>query len=222
MVVPPRPWNLLAWHGVSQLSVAVTTQRLTGSSLKRHGDAKCQDMESKLKCLSWKSGFTVCRTTSATDASIATWEKSGGQKKENNTQLQSSQVCSKANFKIRGWTEPNTVSFTMRGHHLPLHVCMQRSINITLTKICVNSTGGLSPSFEPTVLKYPAEKPPVNAPWNLLYRPFSSLTVWSWSGTGFFSGSSVKTRKFLNGKHWNGKTFKIVVNSVQNRGCSKL
>lgn len=98
-------------------------------------------------------------------------------KKENNTQLQSSQVCSKANFKILGWTEPNTVSFTMRGHHLPLHVCMQRSINITLTKICVNSTGGLSPSFEPTVLKYPAEKPPVNAPWNLLYRPFSSLTV---------------------------------------------
>lgn len=87
------------------------------------------------------------------------------------------QVCSKANFKIRGWTEPNTVSFTMRGHHLPLHVCMQRSINTTLTKICVNSTGGVSPSFEPTVLKYPAEKPPVNAPWNLLYRPFSSLTV---------------------------------------------
>jgi hypothetical protein len=31
------------------------------------------------------------------------------------------------------------------------------------------------PSFEPTVLKYPAEKPPVKAPCNRL-RPFSSRT----------------------------------------------
>lgn len=32
--LPPRPWNLLVWHDVSQLSVAATTQRLTGSSLR--------------------------------------------------------------------------------------------------------------------------------------------------------------------------------------------
>lgn len=31
--VPPHPWNLRVWHVVSQLSVAVTTQRLTGPSL---------------------------------------------------------------------------------------------------------------------------------------------------------------------------------------------
>jgi len=29
------------------------------------------------------------------------------------------------------------------------------------------------PSLEPTVLKYPAEKPPENAPWNRLGRPLS-------------------------------------------------
>lgn len=48
------------------------------------------------------------------------------------------------------------------------------------------------PSFEPTVLKYPAEKPPLNAPWNRLYLPFSSLTVWSWRGIGFFGLSPEK------------------------------
>ncbi|PWA22161.1 hypothetical protein CCH79_00020383 [Gambusia affinis] len=37
---------------------------------------------------------------------------------------------------------------------------------------------------------YPAEKPPVNAPWNRWYRPLSSFTVCSCSGTGFFRGSS--------------------------------
>ena len=34
---------------------------------------------------------------------------------------------------------------------------------------------GAQPSAEPTVLKYPAEKPPVKAPWSLR-RPFSSRT----------------------------------------------
>lgn len=34
---------------------------------------------------------------------------------------------------------------------------------------------GITPSFEPTLLKYPAENPPVNAPCSLL-RPFSSRT----------------------------------------------
>lgn len=42
--------------------------------------------------------------------------------------------------------------------------------------------GVYTPSFEPTVLKYPAEKPPVNAPCNLLL-PFSSRTSCFHSGT---------------------------------------
>ena len=42
--------------------------------------------------------------------------------------------------------------------------------------------GGHAPSFEPTVLKYPAENPPVNAPCSLL-RPFSSRTSCFHSGT---------------------------------------
>lgn len=33
-VAPPHPWNLLVWHDVYQLSVAVTTQMLTDSTLK--------------------------------------------------------------------------------------------------------------------------------------------------------------------------------------------
>ena len=37
------------------------------------------------------------------------------------------------------------------------------------------NVAGVHPSFDPTVLKYPAEKPPVNAPCNLL-RPRSSRT----------------------------------------------
>ena len=37
---------------------------------------------------------------------------------------------------------------------------------------------GFHPSLEPTELKYPAENPPVKAPWNLR-RPWSSVTTWN-------------------------------------------
>ena len=48
------------------------------------------------------------------------------------------------------------------------------------------------PSLLPTVLKYPAENPPVNAPWNLR-RPWASRTVCSCNPTGLrMTASSTK------------------------------
>ena len=48
---------------------------------------------------------------------------------------------------------------------------------------------GDHPSLDPAVLKKPAEKPPVNAPWKRR-RPFSSVTIWSSSASGFFLGTA--------------------------------
>ena len=48
---------------------------------------------------------------------------------------------------------------------------------------------GCQPSFVPTVLKYPAENPPVKAPWNRLL-PSASVTTCSCIGTAFFRGAS--------------------------------
>ena len=47
------------------------------------------------------------------------------------------------------------------------------------------------PSLDPTVLKYPAEKPPVNAPWKRGRALVPTPTAWS-SFWGFFIGSSVE------------------------------
>ena len=48
---------------------------------------------------------------------------------------------------------------------------------------------GCQPSFVPTVLKYPAEKPPVKAPWNRLL-PSASVTTCSCIGIAFLRGAS--------------------------------
>jgi len=53
---------------------------------------------------------------------------------------------------------------------------------------------GFHPSSEPTVLKYPAENPPVNAPWNLR-RPCLSVTICSSTGIGFLAHKSSKITK---------------------------
>lgn len=54
--------------------------------------------------------------------------------------------------------------------------------------VLLNSLG-VHPSKEPTVLKKPAEKPPVNAPWNLR-RPWESVAICSSRETGFLFGKA--------------------------------
>jgi len=49
----------------------------------------------------------------------------------------------------------------------------------------------ISPSLLPTVLKYPAENPPVKAPWNRT-RPCASRTVCSCNPTGLRTTASSK------------------------------
>jgi hypothetical protein len=51
-------------------------------------------------------------------------------------------------------------------------ILRNRTVGVRTTE---NSDKEDAPSFEPTVLKWPAEKPPVKAPCNRL-RPFSSRT----------------------------------------------
>ena len=87
-------------------------------------------------------------------------------------------------------------------------------ISITYVSNIVAINRKSIPSFEPTVLKYPAENPPLKAPWNRLYLPFSSLTVWSWRGIGFFGLSPKRKIFWMRKRKGNGGLEKKIKENV--------
>lgn len=62
----------------------------------------------------------------------------------------------------------------------------------------LNSPGS-HPSSEPTVLKNPAENPPVKAPWNLR-RPWASVAICSSTEMGRFLGTASTKTEWLTGE----------------------